>query len=99
MLYENIVKYRGSKTNNLKIFVKEQRVDGSWFLVKKAKNLRCTLMGFQRNYQIKIHSLQLNRKFSTKIHSNLHSWFVTGLIDGEGTFSTSIIKNTKYKTG
>jgi len=58
-------------------------------------------MGFERNYQIKIHSSQLKRKFSisTKIHSNLHSWFVIGLIDGEGTFSTSIIKNTKYKSG
>jgi len=37
MLYENIMKYRGSKSNNLKKFVKEQRVDGSWFLVKKLK--------------------------------------------------------------
>jgi hypothetical protein len=41
---------RGSKSEiqypqPKRIFVKEQRVDGSWFLVKMAKSLRCTLMG------------------------------------------------------
>jgi hypothetical protein len=40
---ENEMVYRGSKSANKA--VKEQRVDGSWFLVKKARSLRCTLMG------------------------------------------------------
>jgi hypothetical protein len=55
---ENKMEYRGSKSvfNNT---VKEQRVDGSWFLAKIARSLRCTLMGFERNYQIKILSKQL----------------------------------------
>jgi hypothetical protein len=38
-------------------FVKEQRVDGSLCLIKK--HIRCTLMGFERNYQIKILSNQI----------------------------------------
>ena len=49
-----------------KNIVKAQRVDGSWEL-KKRKNknkqnkfdsLRCTLMVFERNYQVKIHTKQ-----------------------------------------
>lgn len=61
---------RGSKSV-LKNTVKEQRVDGSWLLIMfktLIRSLRCTLMGFERNYQIKILSKQLtknNRKFST----------------------------------
>jgi hypothetical protein len=42
-------------------FVKEQRVDGSLCLIKK--HIRCTLMDFERNYQIKIPSNQI-RTFS-----------------------------------
>jgi LAGLIDADG endonuclease len=38
-------------------FVKEQRVDGSLCLINK--HIRCTLMGFERNYQIKIPSNQI----------------------------------------
>ena len=30
--------------------VKEQRVDGSWFLANKARSLRCTLMGSKSCY-------------------------------------------------
>ena len=55
---ENEMEYRGSKSvfNNT---VKEQRVDGSW--CNKPLHLRCTLMDFERNYQIKIPSKQLNK--------------------------------------
>jgi len=35
--------YHGSKSGIMP--VKEQRVDGSWFLANKAISLRCTLMG------------------------------------------------------
>jgi hypothetical protein len=60
--------YRGSKSNcnfnnkSIQIknysFVKEQRVDGSWFLAPQAKKLRCTLMGGASYYQTKIPSKQ-----------------------------------------
>jgi len=44
--------------------------------------LRCTLMGFEINYQIKIPSKQLINNFSTKINPNKiagsASWFLTG---------------------
>jgi len=43
MMNENEMGYRGSKSGI--ISVKEQRVDGSWFLAKIARSLRCTLMG------------------------------------------------------
>ena len=42
-LSENEMGYRGSKSGILP--VKEQRVDGSWFLIKRARSLRCTLKG------------------------------------------------------
>jgi hypothetical protein len=60
-------------------------------------------MGFERNYQVKILSKQLNlnkRDFSTlNPQPKLNPWFVTGLIDGEGSFSISIYKNDKQKLG
>jgi len=99
-MIENEMGYRGSKSP---IFyregVKEQRVDGSWFL-NINKNLRCTLMGFERNYPIKIPSKQLNNKFSTfNYPSKLEPWFVTGFTDAEGSFSIIIDKNNKRKLG
>ena len=63
---ESEMGYRGSKSNFYSKFVKEQRVDGSWGLIKRYnttisfnKPLRCTLMGFERNYRIKIPSNHL----------------------------------------
>ena len=55
---ENEMGYRGSKSGILP--VKEQRVDGSWFLTKIARSLRCTLMDREICYQVKIPSKQLN---------------------------------------
>jgi len=55
------MEYRGSKSIFIANIVKEQRVDGSWLLSKLVvliRSLRCTLMGFERNYQIKILSKQ-----------------------------------------
>ena len=51
-------------------------------------------MGFERNYQIKIPSKQLNidiRTFSTTISkSKINSWFLTGFADAEGCFAIKI---------
>ena len=51
---------RGSKSAVESNFttVKEQRVNGNMFNVLKMSNIRCTLMGFERNYQIGILSNQ-----------------------------------------
>lgn len=49
---------RGSKSGNYP--VKEQRVNGSWFLARMARSLRCTLMGGESRYQIKNPSKQFN---------------------------------------
>ena len=90
---ENLMGYRGSKSANNS--VKEQRVDGSYLF--KKNRLRCTLMGFERSYQVKILSKQLNNNFSTLIHSKINPWFVTGFTDAEGSFSISISIDKRIK--
>jgi hypothetical protein len=72
-MMETEIGYRGSKSEIIilqpnKISVKEQRVDGSYCSFRKSKfmQLKCILMGFERNYQVKIPSKQLYiKKFST----------------------------------
>lgn len=69
---ENKMGYRGSKSGLIIKPVKEQRVDGrrsmeicNSKIFKFSNNsmlLRCTLMGFERSYQVKIPSKQLNKK-------------------------------------
>jgi len=96
---ENQMDNRGSKSE-FHNSVKEQRVDGSWCIEKyNSLHLRCTLMGFERNYQIKIPSNQLNKlSFSTLNYKpNLNPWFVTGFTDAEGCFSISIKPDAKLK--
>ena len=99
--------YRGSKSEILsipipnRISVKEQRVDGSYCTYIKKMQLRCTLMGCESSYQTSIPSKQISiRTFSTSsFKPKLNPWFVTGIIDAEGTFCTTIYKNKAYKTG
>jgi hypothetical protein len=61
--------YRGSKSDFINKSVKEQRVDGSWCKKYASMHLRYTLMGFERNYQIKIPSKQLNKLSFSTLHS------------------------------
>ena len=90
---------RGSKSAIL--VVKEQRVDGSWLLknwAEKIRSLRCTLMDFERNYQVKVLTNQLLNKFySTLNNQKLNPWFITGFVDAEGSFIISIYKDIKSK--
>jgi hypothetical protein len=73
---ENEMGYRGSKSKFLSKSVKEQRVDGSCCICSlfiSSMQLRCTLMGFERNYQVKIPSKQLNknkRNYSTLVKNS-----------------------------
>jgi len=97
---------RGSKSNILspqpkELFVKEQRVDGSCFGI--LPKLRCTLMGFERNYQVKNPSKQFKKLFSTQTKSKplvpeINPWFLTGFTDAEGCFSIKIHENAKLKS-
>ena len=98
---ENEMGYRGSKSDSLNESVKEQRVDGSWSIKAISKNmlLRCTLMDFERNYQIKYPSKQLNYFSTSHSDNRLNPWFVTGLADSEGTFTVMIDKNQKRTLG
>jgi hypothetical protein len=66
---ENEMEYRGSKLNFILKFVKEQRVDGSWY----SKCLRYTLMDFERNYQIKNPSNQINKLRSYSANLNFEN--------------------------
>ena len=99
------------------VIVKEQRVDGS--LWEKHKNtaariyvqyfshIRCILMGFERNYRVKILPNQcLSRYYYTSTSaifsssitnkSILNPLFVTGFIDAEGCW-TIYIRKKKIK--
>ena len=67
-MIEREMGHRGSKSItglnvpqaiNKPVVVKEQRVDGSYNAAKAAL-LRCTLMGFERNYQTGILSNYIN---------------------------------------
>lgn len=105
--------YRGSKSNISNIvFVKEQRVDGSCIGTPRKKikipMLRCILMGLERDYQSKVLSKSLSRNYSTSLtpsdtsqnkESKLEPNFVSGFIDGEGSFSVTFIKDKSYKSG
>ena len=101
---EKNVGNRGSKSVILpKITVKEQRVDGRW--CTNLMHLRCTLMGFERNYQVKIPSnqvLKIRHYSSITIPGqscDLNPWFVTGFTDAEGSFMIRIRNSPRYKTG
>jgi len=75
-MIEREMEYRGSKsmtdyfspTSQRSVIVKEQRVDGSYIGNRKLlPMLRCTLMGLERDYQVKIPSkqmIQLKRYYS-----------------------------------
>ncbi len=107
---EKNVGNRGSKSvicNN--IAVKEQRVYGSWCGIN-LPHLRCTLMGFERNYQVKIPSYQINQRrlYSTEpdFNNNIEKlpaqalnepWFISGFTDAEGCFLILIRKSPKNK--
>ena len=99
---ESEMGYRGSKSEFLMNFVKEQRVDGSWsnYLLSNSF-LRYTLMAFERKYQIKVLSKQLKNKTnfcSAQVQlSKLDPWFVTGFCDGLASFSTSISIDKRIK--
>ena len=106
---ENEMGYRGSKSILNCNIVKEQRVDGSWSIkaITKKMLLRCTLMGFERNYLVKIPSVQNNKLFFSTVsaitesggRSLLNPYFVSGFADAESSFSTTIYKNPKLTTG
>jgi len=100
-MIENEAGYRGSKSKLISNvnFVKEQRADGNLYL--SIKYIRCTLMGFERNYQLKNLSKLLN-KFSTFsiVNDNykINPYFVTGFCDGESSFNVTVNNNNKLKT-
>ena len=105
-MIEKEMGYRGSKsklyhkskgpTSHRYNFVKEQRVDGSWH-GNILPCLRCTLMGFERNYQIKVLSNQ-KRLFTTNDSNQLNPWFITGFADAESTFNVLIQPRSDSKT-
>jgi hypothetical protein len=108
---ESEMGYRGSKSIvSENTVVKEQRVYGSWCGIN-LPHLRCTLMGFERNYQNKILTTQLvnKRGYSTSAvydegANNNHDLiidphFLTGFTDAEGSFVLSITKSNNVKSG
>jgi len=98
------IDYRGSNSEN--ISVKEQRVDGHKCV--KLTHLRYALMGFERNYLIRIPSNQLKtlRPYTSlttnqlcNLSDTLKPWFLTGFSDGESNFTVRITKSNSVKVG
>ena len=103
-IQETEIGYHGSKSIILNTIVKEQRVNGRGFYSLAVLNPRCTLTGFERNYQVRILSNQINknvRRFYLQNSNvlNLDSWFLTGFVDAEGCFLIRIRKNNNLKIG
>jgi hypothetical protein len=60
-IIERLMEYRGYKSVRYKnLAVKEQRVNGSYNGLINNPMLRCTLKGFERNYQTGIPSKYIN---------------------------------------
>nr|WPM94704.1 hypothetical protein [Ceratocystis fimbriata]WPM94756.1 hypothetical protein [Ceratocystis fimbriata] len=96
-MIEREIGNRGSKSVVVKTAaVKEQRVNGSC----NGQNplLRCTLGGFERNYQVNSISNLIKRNYS-QFNFRFNPWYITGFVDGEGSFMLTIIKDKKYKLG
>lgn len=97
---------RGSKSENLQFSVKEQRVEGHRCV--NLTHLKYALMGFERNYQIRIPSKQIItvsciRSFTSlstnNLSNNLNPWYLTGFSDGESNFLLRIAKSNSVKVG
>ena len=105
---ENEMGYRGSKSvihSTKSIIVKEQRVNGSWCGIN-LPHLRCTLLDFERSYQVKIPSNQIIQRQLYSTVSNLdnsklplYPWFISGFSDAEGCFLVLIRKSSKNLLG
>jgi hypothetical protein len=100
---ENEIGYRGSKSILITNIVKEQRVDGNFCINQNPMQIWCTLMGFERNYQLKILSspLQINTKHFSTFNSKpkMNPWFLTEFADGDSSFTISITKSIKNNIG
>jgi hypothetical protein len=109
-MIEREMEYRGSKSVVIDSYstVKEQRVDGSYIGHRRlSPMLRCTLMGLERDYQVRVLSNQIikhtilpqGRNFTTasKIETVASGYWIAGFVDAEGCFRLSIIKNKNFK--
>jgi hypothetical protein len=104
-MIEREMEYRVSKSDNLS--VKEQRADGHRCV--NLTHLKYALMGFKRNYLIRIPSnllITLRRSYTSlstnllcNLSDNLNPWFLTGFSDGESNFTVIIIKSNSVKVG
>ena len=97
---------RESKIIGKEPIVKEQRVNGNGLVLYYDTCLRCTLKGFERNFEINTHSkLRSNKLFSTSTIDINHNEFVskmnpgvlTGFSDGEASFLVYIQKTNSTK--
>ena len=97
-MIESEMGYRGSKSNKSNIlFVKEQRVDGSWH----SNVFKVYSNGFRKELSNQSPFLG-NTKFARycsnlSINYLLPPYALTGLVDAEGCFRISILKNKNFQ--
>lgn len=110
-LNHSLFKVKCIQTINFKN-VKEQRVDGS-SNSRILDFVRCTLVAGQPVFERKIHSrynnIIANSNFKRSLHTtyinkleaktNLDPWFITGLVDAEGSFMLGFFKSDTYRMG
>ena len=105
IMIERLMDYRGSKSDFFKS-VKEQRVDGHKCV--SLIHLRYALMGFERNYPIRILSKHLitstrsytsSTNLSRNLPNNLNPLYLTGFSDGESNFTVRIFQSNLVKVG
>lgn len=93
---ESEMDYRGSKSNKSNtLFIKEQRVDGSWH----SNMFKVYSNGFRKelsNQNPFLGNTKFVRYCSSK-NSQLFPYTLTGLVDAEGCFRISILKNKNFK--
>ena len=113
-MIEREMEYRGSKSVVIdsNSTVKEQRVDGSYIGHRRlSPMLRCTLMGLERDYQVRVLSNQIikhiilpqGRNFTTasKIETISGDW-IAGFVDADVLdflalrFARSTLKNYPF---
>jgi hypothetical protein len=93
---ENEMGYRGTKTKfNLLNLVKAQRVDGRSY-ERKISYQRCTLKGFERNYQFRIPTWPLEPGAISKLGSCSNQQSMGGL---NQLFHMSAYQKTNLGTG
>jgi hypothetical protein len=102
LFYSNL-KNGSNVTNNLDSYLAGLiEGDGSIIVPKTIRNQKGKLLFLKRFITSKAITSEVLGKLSNNIESSnlpLNPYYITGFVDGDGSFSVSILKRAIYKTG